>query len=303
MVTSAGYAPTKPSTVDKLTDASSAADVVSAYLRAQVGQLRVADDALRAGEPAGVHDLRVAVRRLRSCLRVFGAIIDRSRVRPLADELRWLSDLLGAARDQEVLWARLTHALDTIPTDLVLGPVQAQVVRHLARPAAQADQALRCAMAGQRYRELQTGLDQLLAAPPYRQRAGRRALDVLPPLVAAAYRKAHDAADDPSADRDVVLHRVRRRVKRLRYALEAVEPVMGRRARRLRRRCAEVQELLGDQHDLVVLRPVLRELGTRGNGFTFGLVYGRSIEIAHRAEAAFPRRWRRLAKRARWLHA
>ncbi|HEX4722048.1 MAG TPA: CYTH and CHAD domain-containing protein [Pseudonocardiaceae bacterium] len=297
----------------RLRGRSSAADVVTAYLRTQVDGMRTADVAVRLDEPDGVHDLRVAVRRVSSVLRVCRPILVATRVRLLARELKWISDLLGAARDTEVLGAQLDDWMRSLPTELVLGPVMTHVDRYLARPTADAAEALRKAMAGQRYRSLLESLDTLLAEPPYRDAAQRRAKDVLPPLVAKAYRKAGKAARSarrmtPGPEQDAALHLARRRAKRLRYAVETVEPVIGKPARRLRRRVRDMQSLLGDQHDLVVLRPVLRELGARAyreqaNGFTFGLVHGQADERARDMAKRFPRQWHRATrhKHTNWL--
>jgi CHAD domain-containing protein len=290
----------------KLGRRSSGGAVVLAYLRAQVERLRAADLALRLGDEDGVHDMRVAVRRLRSCLRVFGAIVDADSTRALAAELKWLSDTLGDARDAEVLLADLSARVADVPTELVLGPVRAEIDRHLARRVADADQALRTAMDGPRYLEVLAALDDLLADPPYRDLAHRRAVRVLPPLVARAYRKTRKAARAAARsaggpERDAALHKVRRSVKRLRYAAEAVTPVVGAPAERYRRRCKKVQRILGDHHDLVAVRPVLRELGVQAhldgtNGFTFGLLHGHADSAAAREEQRFPDAWRKLAK-------
>jgi CHAD domain-containing protein len=310
---SAADTPARVPSTPTLDENSSGGAVVTAYLRAQVVELRAADVAVRLDEPDGVHDLRVAVRRLRSCLRVFGGIVDRDRTRPLAAELKWLSDVLGDARDVEVIRDALTQAIDATPSELVLGPVRAEVDRHLARREADTGAALRDALAGRRYLDLLDTLDAVLADPPYRDKAHRRAVRVLPPLARKAYRKARRAADavgqaERGPQRDDALHRVRKSVKRLRYAAETVEPVVGAPAARYRRQCKKVQGTLGDQHDLVVLRAVLRDLGGQahldgGNGFTFGLLHGRAGERAIREEHRFPERWRRLArgKARRWM--
>ncbi len=114
----------------------------------------------------------------------------------------------------------------------------------------------------------------------------------------------------PEIRRDAALHETRKAAKRLRYALEAAEPAVGKRARRLRKRLKPVQSLLGDHQDAAVARPVLRELGVRahqdgGNGFTFGLLHGIEGERARRLEERLPDRWRRLQqpKYTRWLNS
>jgi CHAD domain-containing protein len=292
---------------------SSAGAVVTAYLRTQARRLRAADTAVRLDEPTGVHDFRVAVRRLRSCLRVFGQVVSADRTRSLAAELKWLSDVLGDARDAEVIGHDLAQAIGATPAELVLGPVGAQVQRHLARRAAEAASTTREVLAGRRYLDLLAALDGLLADPPYLDLAHQRAATALLPLAHKAYRKTRRAVDAATrvgqgAPRDAALHKVRRSVKRLRYAAEVVEPVVGGPAGRYRRRCKKVQGTLGQHHDLVVLRTVLRELGGQahldgGNGFTFGLLHGRADEAAQHRENLFPAQWQRLSggKARKWM--
>lgn len=291
---------------------SRAGEVITAYLRTQVDQLRTADIAVRLDEPTGVHDLRVAVRRLRSALRAFGKVIDRDATRPLVTELKWLSDLLGDARDAEVLRGQLTDELRHTPADLVLGPVPAQIDRQLARGEATVTADLKAGLADQRYLDLLNELDVLLASPPYRPAAKRPAVDVLPTLVAKSYQRterAVEAADRATgSSRDAALHEVRKAAKRLRYATEAVEPVVGRPAAKYRRRAKKVQGVLGEHHDLVTLRAALRELAVQAqldnnSAFTFGLLHGRAGAAATAWERQFPTAWRKLAagKARRWL--
>jgi CHAD domain-containing protein len=292
---------------------ATAGAVLTAYLRAQLDALRAADIALRLGEPDGVHDMRVSVRRLRSCLRVFGNCFDRAGIRTVKAELKWLSDLLGAARDAEVLRRTISGRLGEIPDELLLGPVFAEVDRALARPEATVDAELRTCLAGNRYLALINSLDQLVDQPPLRARADRRAEAVLPRRVRRSYRKVRTAVARTEAQPDQraradALHSVRKKVKRLRYACEAVEPVVGKPARKVAKRAKRVQSTLGAHHDNVVLGGTLRELGARGqladsNGFTFGLLLGQARERAAAQEHVFSDRWRRLAKRRarRWM--
>jgi CHAD domain-containing protein len=295
----------------RLAESSSGGAVVVAYLREQVRVLRVADVLLRLDDPDGVHDMRVFVRRLRSCLKVFRKIIDVPS--SLSAELKWLSDSLGDARDAEVLSEGLFSAVNAVPAELVLGPVRAETSRHLAKSAARASAALRGALAGQRYLDLLSAVDVLLAEPPYLDLAHRRAVRALPPLVAKAWRKARSSAAmalslERGSAKDNAMHDTRKAVKRLRYAAETVEPVLGSAAARYQRRCKKAQGVLGDHHDLVVLRPVLRELGVLAhldgaNGFTFGLMYADACTAMVSEESRFASAWDRLAARKtrRWM--
>ena len=118
-----------------LTGHSPAGQVVLAYVRDQVAVISRYDPLVRRDEPDAVHQMRVATRRARSALQAFGGIIERDATRPLCAELKWLAAALGAARDTEVLLARLTADLAAIPSVLVVGPVQARITDSLHRRA------------------------------------------------------------------------------------------------------------------------------------------------------------------------
>lgn len=296
---------------------STAGEVITAYLREQAGRLRAAEATVRAAERPGVHDMRVATRRLRSALRTFRTVYrkdQRDRARALSGELTWLSNLLGAARDAEVIGRHLAAEVAATPTELVLGPVSAELDRHLAKKAATTRAELISALDDRRYVQLVDALDLFLIEAPSKGKAGKPGADVLPPLVAKAYRRARTAArtarDKTGPARDDALHRVRKAVKRLRYATEAAAPVVGRPADRYRRRTRKVQRVLGGHHDFVVQRATLRDLGIQthldgGNAFTFGLLHGRIGMATIQREHDYARLWRKLASRKarRWLAA
>jgi CHAD domain-containing protein len=58
---------------------------------------------------------------------------------------------------------------------------------------------------------------------------------------------------------DADLHEVRIRAKRVRYAAEAVAPVVGKNARAFAKAAARLQDVLGDLHDAVVAAAWLEE--------------------------------------------
>jgi CHAD domain-containing protein len=57
-------------------------------------------------DPDAVHQMRVAMRRLRAAISLFGEVVADDARDPLKDELRWISGKLGEARDLDVFLAK-----------------------------------------------------------------------------------------------------------------------------------------------------------------------------------------------------
>src|SRR5580765_4735325 len=96
---------------------------VRAYLRAQVAEIERVDPLIRSGDdPDALHDFRVAVRRMRSVLKSTQELFDEEWLKALRAELRWIGGELAAARDLDVLLARLRKEV---------GPEGAPVVKLL----------------------------------------------------------------------------------------------------------------------------------------------------------------------------
>ncbi len=97
-----------------------------------------------------------------------------------------------------------------------------------------------------------------------------------------------DAGEHPS---DEVLHLIRIRAKRCRYAAEASAPVFGEPAKTFARAVAGLQDVLGEQHDAVVAESWLRQVAIsvrRDEAFASG-----QLVVLERARAAASReRWR-----------
>ncbi|HEX7133948.1 MAG TPA: CHAD domain-containing protein, partial [Iamia sp.] len=142
--------------------------------------------------------------------------------------------------------------------------------------------------------------------PPLRRESDERAGDVLPGLVAKPWRDLRrqvDAlGDEPE---DAALHEVRKGAKQVRYATEAVTPVVGRPARKAAKGVRRVQDVLGDHQDTVVAEEWLRTAAaadeiTAPEAFALGLLV--AGERARRAElrATWPARWEKAATDDRW---
>ena len=148
------------------------------YLAQQCVVIACNDIALRVGEQV-VHKTRVAVRRLRSTLRIFGDVMQPEQSSALDAELRWYADLLGAVRDCEVLAARLTEQIAQLPAQYTLGPISAQVGETLTLDRRTAAAALSEGMASDRYLQLLGTLRIWRTSPPLTDAADAKAAEAM----------------------------------------------------------------------------------------------------------------------------
>ncbi len=289
----------------------SAGEQLRGYLVAQRSALLANDVLVRDGDPAGVHRLRVAARRLRAAMAAYRPLLDRQQSEPLEVELRWLGRELADARDLQVVDERLNGLLDDEADVVAVGPARRLVRQVLRARRRDAASKVTAALDSERYRALQDALDAFTAAPCNR-RADRSASKQLPRRVRKVYRRLENRVVAVAAasgdDRDEALHQVRKAAKRLRYACEVAEPSVGKPARRLRRRAKQLQSTLGRFQDTLVLRGWLQDLAREpGASSSAVFVLGR-LHAREEAEAAPLRRqarsgWRALSRRSTtgWL--
>ncbi|MFJ3630950.1 CHAD domain-containing protein [Streptomyces sp. NPDC090112] len=274
---------------------------VLAYLGAQRDALVAQDPAVRRDLPDAVHQMRVATRRLRSAFKTYRAVLDRAVTDPIGEELRWLAGELGVDRDQEVLLERLRTRLGETDRTLLMGPVRSRLrTWNTARRSRSRRRAL-AVLDGERYVALLDSLDALLADPPLRKAAARPPQKVLRKAVLRDYARLASRIDgalvlDPGHERDLALHEARKAAKRLRYAAESAEPVLGKPAKRLAKAVKKVQSLLGDHQDSVVARGALRGIAVQAadageTSFTWGVLLAREEALADRYERELPAVW------------
>ena len=236
-----------------------------------VRELRARDPLVREGLPEGVHTMRVAIRRLRSMLATGRPFLDREATDPLRDELAWLADALGEVRDSEVRRERLDSSIDALvderaevdwEADRVRSALWSPLVEQHDRALAALDEVL----ASERYALLLDQLLDLVAAPPWTERAAtrirgaylRRTRQEL-----ARVNQLMEAAHDPVPtleERALALHDARRATKRARYAVEPLRPVYGDPAATLTTGLKALQTALGEHQDTVVTRAYLHDL-------------------------------------------
>jgi CHAD domain-containing protein len=254
--------------------------LVRQRLADQRDALRAAERAVRAGEPTGLHDLRVAMRRIRSLLATFRPIFDTSVTEPLRAELKDASGRLGQSRDAEVATDNTDRLLEGIESAGLDEDAVAGLRARLRLDAIAAGDDVEETLDSTRYAALSILLDELVDHPPFNDKAQRDALKVarkrvrhearrFAKLAAAARAEVpedgtpttdHGSAVQPTVDHAARLHEVRKATKRLRYAAETARPVDDEPMRRIVKQAKVVQTALGDHHDAVLTRVALRHL-------------------------------------------
>lgn len=174
-----------------------------------------------------LHDLRVAVRRTRSALKLAGDVLPANATERFAPEFRWLGELTTPVRDLDTFLL----GFDAIAAELaVADPADLLPLReHLRRRRATERRRLQRGLRSSRLTELAAGWRAVLT--PLAQpdaRAGRRAA-AGPPTAAALARDriavswrrvARRAAAINRGSPPAALHDLRKRCKELRYVLE-----------------------------------------------------------------------------------
>jgi triphosphatase len=279
---------------------------VCAHLAAQIaraGALITADPAAIPADPEPVHQMRVALRRLRSMLALFRSAVACAPFDDMTMMLKPLGTILGPARDWDVFAGgtgrRAANAFPDEPS-----------VRRLLAASRHRQQAsyaaLRAYLASPAYRCLGIEFACLVGAPPWRQ-AGDLPQDAAPawadPLGAFArralsrrFRRLRAPGADIAALPEVELHAIRLQAKRMRYAAECFAPLFGRHAtRRFIRRVASLQEALGHLNDGAVTAALMAQLRPAiGHGFAGGIIRGMVIAESPQTRQLIQVAWERL---------
>lgn len=235
---------------------SSAAPGLASLIARRHQALRDHARSARRGHVEGVHQARVASRRLREAVPVLGRGLDDVRLKPLRRRLRDLTRALGPVRELDVAGEMVEgyawHGRDAVR-------LRRAWLRDLAQRRREPVAELRAALADTRLAALESALDAFEAA-----RAASADVAWRPALARRLADRAQDLRDrivrTGTLYHPEPLHEVRIAAKKLRYALEiTAESGLVRLVRPLARLKA-AQEALGRLHDLDVLTTLLRDL-------------------------------------------
>jgi len=209
-----------------------------------------------------IHQIRVALRRLRSALKVFAPALPSAFTETWPQRLRDNADRFGPARDLDVL---RTELLDAIAPEWLIGTVTfrdlidvVDAERHAAHEAAKRaldpDEQARIILA------FSTDLLQLQGSGPD---PGLELAEFARARLIRARRRARARFNAASSLEPAQLHRLRIGLKELRYAVEFFAPLFGRKTvRAYLEQLTRAQTVLGYLQDMEVARGRL-EIWTR----------------------------------------
>ena len=212
----------------------------------------------------GVHQMRVAFRRMRSALRVFRSAIPRPVTAPWADEMRWLANQLGPARDLDVF---IAEGLDLMVGKLPL-PGQEKLTALTQQRRAQAYENVRLMLDSDRYAcfkqnfgawlETRTWLEGDLQ-DKHRQRLAANVIPFARKLLDKQERQVQAAGDHVNQDSAQEMHQLRIECKKLRYAVEFFNSLF-KGMDGFISHLKQLQDLLGIMHDVAVMHHLLEAL-------------------------------------------
>lgn len=282
---------------------SSIGEVVHAALAASVEEIVRLDSCLRLNvDVEGVHEARVAVRRLRSHLRSFLPVLDAESANVLGERLSWLQDHLSAVRDADVLIAGI-HQLAACVPDADQSTIE-RVLQPFHEKRRRGYDDLRAMLHGERYTVLLRDFVDTARQPPLKTPcASEPARAIVPAILSDAWstlRKRVRRRSDPPSDRE--LHAIRIAAKRVRYLGEALIPVAGSPARRFASSAERLQTVLGRQHDAVLAREQLRTIASDpGRAFIAGELAVRAHDASLASLGGWAKAWRKLRRCRRRL--
>ena len=260
-----------------------------------------------SGAPEPVHQMRVALRRLRSAFSVFKPVLACAEIDAVRAGLKRLAGLLGPARDWDVFLGGLGQEIGEAFAET---PAITALMEAARRRRAAHYGLLTTYLGSAEFRCLGIALAFLPRTLPWRADAPetRHAVLEAPAEHFAARvlnrrrrRLLRDGAALTAMPAEA-LHALRLDGKRLRYASEFFGALFpGGHAKRFVRRLVDLQEVLGRFNDGAVATALMRELGggrrretgrSHAQGLVIGFAAARAAAVRADGERAFDR-WRR----------
>lgn len=219
---------------------------IAARVEAQLLAMRVAEVGVRSSpDPEPLHQMRVAIRRLRTLIRAFAELWAPATAARLLETLGETGRRLGAVRDLDVMATALPGEIDALPAALRAAGQQSLTWLCAQREAARRDlrrwlceQARLAAAAGTEDDLRALALDSAAARQPLSAAAPGRLASAVARLRKRISALPPDLPIEPA-------HRLRLAAKRVRYLAEEFQDLPGFDLGKALRRVVRVQQAFG----------------------------------------------------------
>ncbi|ABE61877.1 CHAD protein [Nitrobacter hamburgensis X14] len=252
-------------------------------------------------DPEGVHQMRVALRRLRTVCTMFQHYIPSPVFQAVSTEAKWVMQQLGRTRDWDVFAETATRLATTIPEIDLSG------LREVVERQRQSNYgAVQAALADPRCSRFLLTLGHMIERRGWRNEIDSEALVVLSrpmlgladKILARLHRKALKRGVHFNRLDSAMQHRLRIDVKKLRYAAEFLLPLYAAHlpVKRYVKRLAGLQAALGGACDIASSRTlidVIRRNDQPALALAAGVVTGWQARDQLVAAKALRKRWRR----------
>jgi len=216
--------------------------------------------------------MRVATRQLRAILRTTMPPLAPEWADSLRDELRWLGQLLGPARDLDVQLAYFRE--ESAALDARDRRPLTQFIAHLEAQRNNVQEVLLNELKSARYLDLIRRLQQAPQDPTVVE-----STVTLRDLAKQEFTKLRNAIRQAGhAPNNAKIHETRIKTKRARYAAELAEPTVGKPATRFINKARAVQDALGMHQDAIQAEAHIRAFLKQSTSARAAFVAGRMVE-------------------------
>ncbi len=251
--------------------------------------------AMISRDAEALHQLRVALRRLRAAMSLFSTVVTDDRLNTIKSELRWLARECGPARDLDTL---ILEVLNPLRKQNANEPGLVSIRKMFARKRLKSYQQASDAVQSARFRTLVLDAAEWIEVGPWSKSedALMRTRREMPIEIFVAEqlsqrrkkirRRGAKISDLPPEQ----LHRLRIQVKKARYATEFFSGVyqgkkLAKRRKAIRSSLMELQDCLGGIHDIMTRKPLFADIlssparglkveQNRHRAFAAGLIMG-----------------------------
>jgi inorganic triphosphatase YgiF len=289
----------------ELAEDATATEAIATVARNCLAQLGRNEAAVIAGtDPEGVHQMRVAARRLRALLASAESIFKPQALDYLVGELEWLMDELGRAREWDVFLGYTLAPLAARESD---APGLASLRARAEREREGAYEKARRALISPRYARFMLKTELMIETGEWAQSLaldGLSARELARDVLKRRHRKLAKIGSQHASLTEEDMHLIRIAAKKMRYPAEFFRSLFPRKAmRQYLKEIAELQGSLGTLNDAVIGGRLMASLGAEApkgrrtvadqREYARGLVHGWQAAAISRDLSGFADQWRK----------